>query len=305
VMGYLMYCIFRNREQQRPRALAGVDGRSVFLVSESVLSAAVSRIDPGGEPTPDIPRILSYKKVVESFHGDPEIGGVIPMRYGCLFEEEPGIIRFLKEHRRPYESLLKELEGCMEMGIRMIIDDCRLSIEGLKNHEIKPENRSLLERGENSDLSGKLKTSGKAYLAARKDHYAQKECLTEAGNEIAEQFRAALTGLFVKCKVETPSIFNRQSSIPGPDLAYRHRAKEKWNVEGAEVMANSNYGRARAGANLQSPMLSLYFLVPRKSIGKFREVFRRLSCAEPARLLLSGPWPPYNFVLPDHPYDRC
>lgn len=248
---------------------AGVDGRPVFLVSENVLSAAVSRIDPG-ELTPNIPRILSYKKVVESFHGDPAICGVIPIRYGCLFEEEPGIIRFLKENRRPYESLLKELEGCMEMGIRLIIDDCRLSIEGLKNHEIKPENRSLLERGENSDLSGELKTSGKAYLAARKDHYAQEECITESMNEIAEQFRAALTGLFVKCKVETPSINNRQSTI----------------------------------ANQQSPMLSLYFLVPRKSIGKFREVFRRLSCAEPAKLLLSGPWPPYNFVLPDHASDR-
>lgn len=265
-MGYLMYCIFRSREQQRPRALPGVNGRPVFLVSESALSAAVSRIDPG-EFTPNIPRILSYKKVVESFHGDPAICGVIPIRYGCLFEEEPGIIRFLKEHRRPYESLLKELEGCMEMGIRIMIADSKdgkkafaLSIPKSK---ILPGRRPLQAGGQNP----KSKISGSAYLAARKTHYAGENRLTKEMENVIERFCAAFSGLFVKCKTETPSsrILNQE---------------------------------------FRNPMLSLYFLVPRKSIGKFREVFRRLSCAEPAKLLLSGPWPPYNFVLPDHPYDR-
>jgi hypothetical protein len=243
-----MYCIFRSMEQQRPGALPGVDGRPVFLVSESVLSAAVSSIDPR-ELTPNIPRILSYKKVVESFHGDPAICGVIPIRYGCLFEEEPGIIRFLKEHRRPYESLLKELEGCMEMGIRIMMADSK---DGKKASALSIP---------------KSKISGRAYLAARKTHYAGENRLTEEMENVIERFCAAFSGLFVKCKPETPSsrILNQE---------------------------------------FRNPMLSLYFLIPRKSIGKFREVFRHLSCAEPAKLLLSGPWPPYNFVLPDHAYDR-
>jgi hypothetical protein len=44
------------------------------------------------------------------------------------------------------------------------------------------------------------------------------------------------------------------------------------------------------------PLLSLYFLVPGPAVESFRRAFRRLTETEPARLLLSGPWPPYNFV---------
>ena len=43
---------------------------------------------------------------------------------------------------------------------------------------------------------------------------------------------------------------------------------------------------------------SLYFLVKRGAVESFRQAFRRIERAESARLLLSGPWPPYNFVAP-------
>ena len=45
------------------------------------------------------------------------------------------------------------------------------------------------------------------------------------------------------------------------------------------------------------PLLSLYFLIPRPAVAAFRRAFRQLTETESARLLLSGPWPPYNFVL--------
>jgi Gas vesicle synthesis protein GvpL/GvpF len=43
-------------------------------------------------------------------------------------------------------------------------------------------------------------------------------------------------------------------------------------------------------------LLSLYFLVPRASVEPFRRTARHLRPQEPIKLLLSGPWPPYNFV---------
>ena len=49
------------------------------------------------------------------------------------------------------------------------------------------------------------------------------------------------------------------------------------------------------------PMLSLYYLVPRAFLEDFRKIFRQVSVEEPAKLLMSGPWPPYNFVVSDHP----
>lgn len=45
------------------------------------------------------------------------------------------------------------------------------------------------------------------------------------------------------------------------------------------------------------PLLSLYFLIPRSTVEPFRLAFRQLTETESARLLLSGPWPPYNFVI--------
>jgi hypothetical protein len=43
-------------------------------------------------------------------------------------------------------------------------------------------------------------------------------------------------------------------------------------------------------------LLSLYFLVPRDSVESFRRAACHLHPQESVKLLLSGPWPPYNFV---------
>jgi len=47
-----------------------------------------------------------------------------------------------------------------------------------------------------------------------------------------------------------------------------------------------------AGAHL----LSVYFLVPRMQVARFRDLVQAYGAAAEAKLLLSGPWPPYNFV---------
>jgi hypothetical protein len=46
----------------------------------------------------------------------------------------------------------------------------------------------------------------------------------------------------------------------------------------------------------RSRLLSLYFLVPRDSVECFRRAARGFPQNESMKLLLSGPWPPYNFV---------
>jgi len=53
-----------------------------------------------------------------------------------------------------------------------------------------------------------------------------------------------------------------------------------------------------AGTN-GSVILSLYFLVPGKKVNLFRETFRRVAEEGDAKALISGPWPPYNFVATD------
>jgi hypothetical protein len=46
----------------------------------------------------------------------------------------------------------------------------------------------------------------------------------------------------------------------------------------------------------RSRLLSFYFLVPRASVESFRQTARHVHSKESVKLLLRGPWPPYNFV---------
>jgi len=289
---YLLYCIFTGRQVPMVDSLMGVDDQPVAHVSNNGLVAAVSRITRE-DLTPDMSLIMAYKKVVDSFHREQTI---IPMRYGCLLKEKKQVAQLLEKNRIQYEALLKKLDGCVEMGIRVLIDDCRLTprlnpqrgsataeiergeIEDLKNSEL--ENYDPQSATESSEIqnpcppsralkrSGRAKSKmlGRSYLTSRKAHYEQEDKLGKEIDTIIEQHRNAFSGLYVKFKAEYPStgdlqfsIFNHQSQIP-------------------------------------NPLVSLYFLVPRQSVERFRRVFRRICRGQSAKLLLSGPWPPYNFV---------
>jgi hypothetical protein len=100
-------------------------------------------------------------------------------------------------------------------------------------------------------------SGGRAYLAARKAYYARQTLSAQAATAVVERAAAVLRGLFV-----------RYVSAYSPFPTMPH------NV----------------------PMLSLHFLVRRERVEPFREVFRALNLSESAKMLLSGPWPPYHFV---------
>ena len=57
--------------------------------------------------------------------------------------------------------------------------------------------------------------------------------------------------------------------------------------------------RAETDTKNGAVILSLYFLTPEIKVNRFREAFRIMLEKENAEALLSGPWPPYNFVTPD------
>ncbi len=43
-------------------------------------------------------------------------------------------------------------------------------------------------------------------------------------------------------------------------------------------------------------LISLYFLVPAEHLDDFRKTFDEYTSRQSAKIRLSGPWPPYNFV---------
>ncbi len=243
-MTCLFYCIRRDPGPEIALPLLGVGGGPVYQVAHRRLRAAVSRINQG-DLTPDLSRVRTYERVVLSCHRQ---GTVIPMRYGCAVEEDSQVTQHLDENGPYYEALLEELEGCVEMGLRVLLPSgpwAAVTPGG-------PESCRELAEPQPPDLSAPPERLGLAYLTARKAHYAHQDRWTNEYRQAGERCRAQFDGLFVKCKMEAPS----------PRL----------------------------------PLLSLYFLVPSSAVESFRQAFRHLSATESARLLLSGPWPPYNFV---------
>lgn len=253
-MKYLLYCIFHTSQGHRlPKDLIGVGDQTVFVMAANSLSAAVSRVAPS-EMSPDIPRVLAYKNVIDSFHHDRT---VIPMRYGCLFEEKSRITRFLKERHNQYHALLKEVDGCVEMGIRVILPD-KTHDHDLVGHTDTSDSYSMKE---SLDIASKAQHPGRTYLAARQVHYAQKKQLFDENSMLIERFRSAFAGLFIKFKTEDNTLRNLQSPIQNPQL------------------------------------FSLYFLIPKNSVELFRKAYERIGITKAEKLLLSGPWPPYNFCV--------
>jgi hypothetical protein len=61
----------------------------------------------------------------------------------------------------------------------------------------------------------------------------------------------------------------------------------------------SNLSKVVRPGESNAILVSLYFLVPKTVLGRFRRAFGELASNESARVMLTGPWPPYNFVLPD------
>jgi hypothetical protein len=232
-MKCLLHCVFRQAEEGLPEGCGG----GVFVVAGDGLAAAAS---PAGEgdAAPGVSQLLAYQQVIEAFHASR---AVIPMRYGCLLEGQPAILRLLEEHRQEYETLLTQLEGMVEMGIRI-----------LWNRGPRPAPR------EPDEVPS---TPGAAYLALlRKRHPPGDELEAEEGR-LAERIAGSLSGCHDRLRAEA---------------------------------SNAAEGR----------LLSLYFLTRKNSVADFRDRVRRMHLPEETRLLLSGPWPPYNFVSSPEPAAR-
>jgi len=104
------------------------------------------------------------------------------------------------------------------------------------------------------------RTPGLSYLASRKARHVTDSHLAEKNSKEIRVYSAPFAGLYSKAKSEISGF--------------------------------------RQNNNELSTLLSLYFLIPRDALEDFRRAFGRLKSREPAKMLLSGPWPPYNFVLP-------
>jgi hypothetical protein len=242
-MKYLMYCIFTEDSINTHHNLTGVNRSPVRVISRDGLAAAVSVI-----PQREIPRDpatgLDYHKVIQWLH---ERTGVIPLRLGTCLNRESEVSQLLHTHGARYKSLLKELDGCVEMGIRVI---------NIPLGPRKPEcESSFMPRPD-------CKESGTDYLMRRKVVFDANELTVSRNQAIIERYHSPFAGLYVNFKAQTSKF-------------------------------------SPLGTDRNSVLTSLYFLIPRQCVDSFRTIYGDLRTGLHERIMLSGPWPPYNFVLPE------
>ena len=234
-MAYLVYGVVKE-PAVAGASMTGIKGQAVSFVAGHGLCAAVSELDVE-ESAPPVSELLVYSKVVEDLH---RLQAVVPMRYGCFLNGIKAIRDALKERHRQYETLLVQLEGHVEMGIRILLPQKEwrdaLSIAGTA---AQPEDEKPVD--------------GRAYLALRKVHYQMHDETLQGCQALIDRYIRAFSGLYAKHRIET-------------------------DTKNATVI------------------LSLYFLTPESKVNRFRETFGRVAENGDARALLSGPWPPYNFV---------
>jgi hypothetical protein len=87
----------------------------------------------------------------------------------------------------------------------------------------------------------------------------------------------------------------RQSQYTARDAARNEVSQLAERMEGA---FQGLFARCKTEAFClrDHQVLSLHFLVRRDETERFRDAFRRLEQRAPEKLLLTGPWPPYNFA---------
>jgi hypothetical protein len=175
---------------------------------------------------PSVASLLAYAKVVEAIHARQ---AVIPLRYGCVMENESAVVGLLEEHQHAYGALLTRLLGMTEMGVRILW----------------PPRAAVPPAFPPSP--------GARYLASLRNRYPSANALDGEEEQLADRIAGWLSG----CS------------------AGQRR----------EVTCSS-----------QRRLLSLYFLTPRTGVERFRSKARKICPPSGAKVLLSGPWPPYNFA---------
>ena len=234
-MAYLLYGIMKEPVAAEINGnLTGVKGKPVIFIVAHGLCAAVSELDVE-EGAPLVAELLAYAKVVEVIHCRQ---AVVPMRYGSFLNGIPAIRDILQERQGQYDILLAELNGCVEMGIR-------INLPEKECEHIPPEATSL--------PNGKSTLDGRSYLALRKIHYRMQEEITQDRQAFIARYIEAFSGLYVRRRTETDT-------------------------------KNGVF------------ILSLYFLTPGSAVIRFREIFENMMAQGSDKAMLSGPWPPYNFV---------
>lgn len=86
----------------------------IDVIAAGGLSAIVSVAD-GSEILPNRRSMLAHTRVLEEAL---ERGPVVPMRFGCVFNDGPGVVAFLVRNARALREMLSSINGRVELSLK-------------------------------------------------------------------------------------------------------------------------------------------------------------------------------------------
>ncbi len=270
-MKCLVYAILNAAEIRQAPLPRGIDERALAVLTTPPsppckggeggvgLALVFSRVSRSQAPAweraaqPDRSRLLAFARVIADLGRDRT---VLPVRYGTLLENEDQAREMLRRKRAAFAAALAEVDGCVEMSLRVLLPSCQLAAavgSGSRTDSCRLPLPTAAADCKPAD--------GIAYILRRRTHYLNQDNARELDEGRVGRFRAAFAGLFVSCR------------------------PEEWRVGEPSRVS----GRVR-----RYP--ALHFLVRRENLERFRQAFRRMEEVESDPVLLTGPWVPYNFV---------
>ncbi len=186
-MSYLLYCIVDGERREPRRRVCSLGyPRASIAVRAGGLGAVASPAAPA-DLAPDVARLLAYARVVDCYNRERT---VIPMRYGCTVGELEEARALLERRRHEYLRLLTELDGRIEMSVRVVASE-----ESSARAAGEAETAAPLAHLAGADSGG----PGIAYLARRGEYYARRAGLDRQSDELRRRVCAAAEGTFVHC----------------------------------------------------------------------------------------------------------
>ena len=202
-----VYCI--TGALQKPiRDMMGLENAPVRTVQYEGIAAVVSAVTMAKIPVSN-ENALCHAAVIGTIQ---RAQMVLPMRFSSVFQDDTGVIEFLKNRSAVFMSDLGRLHDTLEMGIRVIqkkVQNTEITQSGVKQEFGVGEQLTALPT---PDLQPPA-SPAMSYLQQRRIYYASLDESDEWVHEIVKTCHAQFEDICVKNKRDTHTSFSSGVSL--------------------------------------------------------------------------------------------
>ncbi len=206
--GWLLYVIFDPERMDSSQLEQATDRLGVMEQPLEILSAgplaagplaAVASSVPDRQSllSPTIDAVLTFRSVIEAVFG---AGPVVPLRFGTVADSREHAASLVRENETTYLDLLPRLQGRVEMGISVEMEEADAS----------EESQTLEAEESHAAESGESERPGTTYLRRKQQQLAQDRVRFE---EIVSPFQRNVTEQIEDVALGTPTASRGRVSL--------------------------------------------------------------------------------------------